>query len=250
MTKTTADTVATAAAPIVPAQAGTHAEPASTRISQDVHPNQTEKMQAPDQAQQTQPRRLLHVGCGPANKDRLPPCFNTGDWQEIRFDIDPAVKPNIVGSITDMSMIPDGCIDAVWSSHNLEHLNSFEVPVALAEFKRVLKDDGFALVTLPDLRAVARHIVNDRLDEPLYVSKAGPISALDVVFGHQASIIAGNHYMAHRTGFTVSSLGQVLIDAGFDEVRVHEGSRLDLWAIATMPATGEAVFDELASVMK
>lgn len=198
----------------------------------------------------TTPRRLLHVGCGPANKDRLPSCFHTGDWREIRFDINPAVQPDIVGSITDMRMIPDGCIDAIWSSHNLEHLNAFEVPTALAEFKRILKDDGFALITLPDLRAVARHIVNDKLDQPLYISKAGPISALDVVFGHQASIIAGNQYMAHRTGFTASSLGQVLIDAGFAEVRVHEGSRLDLWAIATMANTSDTVFNELASVMK
>ena len=233
---------------VVPAHAATHAEHAST--SAGTTTVQTPPMQAPESTQHTPPRRLLHVGCGPANKDRLPPCFHTGDWREIRFDINPAVKPHIVGSITDLSMIPDGCIDAIWSSHNLEHLNSFEVPTALAEFKRVLKDDGFALITVPDLRAVARQIVNDRLDEPLYVSKAGPIFALDVVFGHQASIIAGNHYMAHRTGFTAGSLGRELISAGFNEVRVHEGSRLDLWAIATMPTTSPAVFDELSSVMK
>ncbi|MCC6071287.1 class I SAM-dependent methyltransferase [Massilia sp. GCM10020059] len=214
------------------------------------HAGQAKPVHAPAQAGPTAPRRLLHVGCGPANKDRLPACFHTEGWREIRFDINPAVQPHIVGSITDMRMIPDGSIDAIWSSHNLEHLNAFEVPVALAEFKRVLKDDGFILVTLPDLRAVARQIVNDKLDQPLYISKAGPISALDVVFGHQASIAAGNHYMAHRTGFTASSLGQVMIDAGFAEVRVHEGSRLDLWAIATMPGTSDGVFDELASVMK
>lgn len=195
-------------------------------------------------------RRLLHVGCGPANKARVPPYFHDKTWFEVRLDIDPAVEPHLVGSITNMSMIPDGCMHAIWSSHNLEHLNPFEVPGALAEFKRVLTDDGFALITVPDLRAVARHIVNDRVDEPLYTSPAGPISALDMLFGHQASIEAGNHYMAHRTGFTASTLGQALMDAGFDEVRVHEGSRLDLWALATMPATDAVVFDDLASVMR
>ncbi|MGZ8341945.1 MAG: class I SAM-dependent methyltransferase [Telluria sp.] len=196
------------------------------------------------------PRHLLHVGCGPIRSDRLPVCFRSDAWQEIRLDIDPRVQPDIVGTITDLSMIPDNSVDAIWSSHNLEHLNSYEVPVALSEFRRVLKDDGFALVTLPDLRAVARHIANDNLADPLYMSAAGPIHALDIVFGHQASLVAGNHYMAHRTGFTASTLGTSLINAGFDEVRVHEGGRLDLWAIATMPTTSADVFDELASVMQ
>lgn len=196
------------------------------------------------------PRQLLHVGCGPVRRNRLPLCFHAGDWHEIRLDIDPAVQPDLVGSITDLHMIADASIDAIWSSHNLEHLHSFEVPVALAEFRRVLKPTGFALITLPDLRAVARHIADDALATPLYTSAAGPISALDMVFGHQASLQAGNDYMAHRSGFTASTLGASLLAAGFEEVRVHEGRRLDLWAVATMPATAPSVFDELAGVMQ
>jgi len=194
-------------------------------------------------------RRLLHVGCGPQRKERLPACFQTDAWQEIRYDIDPAVQPDIEGSITDMSMILDGCIDAIWSSHNLEHLHSYEVPLALAEFRRVLKDDGFALISVPDLRAVARHIANDQLTQTLYKAPAGDISPLDMLFGHQDSLKRGNMYMAHRTGFTASSLGLALQEAGFDEVRVHEGRRWDLWAVATMPATATTLFEELAGVM-
>lgn len=195
-------------------------------------------------------RNLLHVGCGMPNPKRLPACFQRSGWREVRYDIDARVEPDIVGSITDMSMIPDACIDAIWSSHNLEHLNSFEVPTALAEFRRVLKADGFALITLPDLRAIARHIAGGGLAEPLYQSAAGPISALDVVFGHQASIKAGNGFMAHRTGFTADTLGSALLEAGFHEVRVREGRYWDLWAIATMPETDPVLFDELASVMQ
>ncbi|MFA9215560.1 MAG: methyltransferase domain-containing protein [Sphingomonadaceae bacterium] len=193
-------------------------------------------------------RRLLHVGCGHPNPQRLPACFRTPDWQEIRLDIDPAVQPDIVGDITDLAGVADASMDGLYSSHNLEHLHSFQVPQALAEFRRVLKPSGFALITLPDLRAIARYIANDQLSEPLYISKAGPINAIDVLFGHQAAIEQGNHYMAHRTGFSARTLGQSLVDAGFSEARVHEGTRLDLWAIATMPATTAAVFDELAGV--
>jgi SAM-dependent methyltransferase len=194
-------------------------------------------------------RSVLHVGCGMAPRERLPAVFQRPEWREIRLDIDPAVKPDIVGSITDMSAVEAGTMDALWSSHNLEHVNAFEVPVALAEFRRVLKPTGFALISLPDLRAVARHIAQDMLNEPLYESASGPISPLDIVFGHQASIERGQVYMAHRTGFTARTLGEALIDAGFTEVRVHEGSRWDLWAIGTMPETPEEVFDELAGVL-
>jgi len=195
-------------------------------------------------------RKLLHVGCGMPNPARLPACFRRPGWREVRLDIDQRVQPDIVGSITDLSMIEDARVDAIWSSHNLEHLHSFEVPSALAEFRRVLRPDGFALITLPDLRAIAHHIAQGKLAEPLYQSPAGPISALDVVYGHQASVQAGNAFMAHRTGFTADTLGNALVDAGFAEVRVHEGKYWDLWAIAAMPDTDPAVYDELSSVMQ
>jgi SAM-dependent methyltransferase len=195
------------------------------------------------------PRQLLHVGCGQFRPERLPSCFQAAQWQEIRLDIDPQVKPNIIGSITDLSAIENGSMDAIWSSHNLEHLNSYEVPIALTEFKRVLKLNGFVLLSVPNLRAVAQHIANDQLSTTLYQSAAGPITALDIVFGHQASQASGNHFMAHRTGFTSSTLGQSLLDAGFYEVRVHEGRRLDLWAIATMPYTSPELFNDLAGVL-
>ncbi|SFV03157.1 class I SAM-dependent methyltransferase [Pseudoduganella namucuonensis] len=204
---------------------------------------QAQAIQSPDLL------NLLHVGCGAARPERLPAYFRNAQWREIRLDIDPKVQPDIIGSITNLGGIPDGCMDAIWSSHNLEHLNWHEVPSALAEFRRVLKPDGFALISVPDLRAIARHIVEDDLTGTLYESAAGPITALDVVFGHQASLRNGNHYMAHRTGFTATTLGQALADAGFHEARVHEGSRWDLWAIATMPATSGDLFGRLSGVM-
>lgn len=195
------------------------------------------------------PKRLLHVGCGTTRPERLPVCFRSPEWQEIRLDIDPGVQPHVVGTITDLSAIETGSMDALWSSHNLEHVNAFEVPTALAEFRRVLKPSGYALISLPDLRAVAQRIAQDMLTEPLYESAAGPITPLDIVFGHQAAIARGQVHMSHRTGFTARTLGQALVEAGFVEVRVHEGTRWDLWAIGTMPETPEQVFEELAPVL-
>ena len=179
-----------------------------------------------------QPKSLLHVGCGRARPERLPACFREGAWREIRLDIDPAVRPDIVASLTDMAAVSDDSVHAVWSSHNLEHLEGFQVPRALAEIRRVLKPGGFALITLPDLEVVARLIVAGKGEEVLYTSPAGPITPLDMLFGHQASVRRGNAFMAHRTGFTAQRLAGQLRHAGFTDVRVMPGRSYDLWAVA------------------
>jgi len=96
--------------------------------------------------------RFLHVGCGPKSKDRTTRAFNTTEWEEVRLDIDQSVKPDIIGTMTDMSSVQSASMDAIFSSHNIEHLYPHEVALALSEFKRVLKPDGFLVVTCPDLQ--------------------------------------------------------------------------------------------------
>ncbi|HEY7687486.1 MAG TPA: methyltransferase domain-containing protein [Dongiaceae bacterium] len=177
---------------------------------------------------------LLHVGCGPANPAKLPAPFRRENWREIRFDIDPAVRPDVTGSMTDMSKFQDGTIDAIYSSHNLEHLYVQEVPVALREFIRVLKRSGFALITCPDLQSIATLVADDKLIEPAYLSAAGPISPFDMIYGHRASLVKGNLHMAHRSGFTARLLAVTLREMGFGHVVVaRDRPNFALWALAT-----------------
>ena len=179
---------------------------------------------------------LLNIGCGTASPKRLPLCFqNDNIWQEIKLDIDPNVKPDIVADMTNMSMIKNNSIDAIFSSHNLEHLETHMVPIALKEMLRILKFGGFILVNLPDLETIAKLILDGKLENTLYNSLAGPVSPLDMLFGHNLSIQKGNSFMAHRTGFTAKLLGNLLIQAGFKEVRIIHGDNYDLWAIAIAP---------------
>lgn len=175
---------------------------------------------------------FLHVGCGPKCADRTP--FAGLGWDEIRLDIDPAVQPDVVGTMLDMAAVDTASVDAVFSSHNIEHLYPHEVPLALAEFQRVLAPGGFALITCPDLQSVAALIAANKLLEPAYTSPAGAIAPLDILYGHRPPMAAGNLYMAHRCGFTRDVLVATLQQAGFAQVAATQRSQVfDLWALAT-----------------
>jgi predicted SAM-dependent methyltransferase len=194
-------------------------------------------------------KTFLHIGCGPKRKDQTTRAFNTAEWAELRLDIDPAVKPDIIGTMTDISSMASASVDAMFSSHNIEHLYPHEVPTALAEFKRVLKPDGFLIVTCPDLQSVCALIAEDKLTEPAYHSPAGPIAPLDILYGHRASMARGNLFMAHRCGFTQKVLSGVLHQAGFAQVAVRrrEHPFYDLWAAATILSMDEADLRILAA---
>ena len=181
-------------------------------------------------------KTFLHVGCGPKRKDRTTAGFNSTDWNELRLDIDPNVKPDIVGTMTDMKAVADQSVDAIFSSHNIEHLYPHEVPVALAEFRRVLRPDGFVVITCPDLQSVAALIADDKLTEAAYVSPAGPIAPLDILYGLRAALAQGNLYMAHRCGFTQRVLSGTLRSAGFAAVagKRRAAPAFDLWSLATL----------------
>ena len=193
-------------------------------------------------------KKLLHVGCGASKISQTTPGFNNGAWSEIRVDINLLNQPDIIGNMTNMSAVTSGSMDAVFSSHNIEHLYPHEVPVALDEFNRVLNSQGFCVVTCPDIQSVCTLVSQGKLSEPAYISPAGPIAPIDILFGHRQSIAQGNLFMAHRTGFTEKTLTASLIEAGFKVVATMKRPQyFDLWAIASKFPTSEAQMKELAN---
>ncbi|MFC4939785.1 MULTISPECIES: class I SAM-dependent methyltransferase [Bradyrhizobium] len=191
---------------------------------------------------------MLNAGSGPGPTRRIAGMTAKSNWDEVRLDIDPGVRPDVVGSITalDASFQPQA-FDAVWSSHVLEHLFAHEVYPALRQFHRVLRPDGFAMIMSPDIEAVAHFIVEHGIAAVAYDSPMGPIRPLDMLYGHTRSIEEGHHYMAHRTGFTAERLGNLLLSAGFPSVSVRSQD-FEVCALALMPeANGPAIQQELAA---
>lgn len=174
---------------------------------------------------------VLNAGSGAQSLRTRYTFFDPKHWREVRMDLDPNVGPDFVGSMTNMrAHFSAASFDAIWSSHSLEHLHTHEIPIALAEFRRILRDDGFALISCPDLETVMTLFLNHGPDHVVYQSPAGPITPMDMMFGHTTSIAAGNLHMAHHSGLTAERLGDLLLNAGFAEA-ITKQQNFDLWAV-------------------
>lgn len=94
---------------------------------------------------QLRPASLLNAGCGSHYVD---------GW--LNLDVVEEYRADVHASLTDIPL-PDRSVDRVFASHVLEHLDYHrQMPLVLAEFLRVLADDGELCVVGPDIeRAVA-----------------------------------------------------------------------------------------------
>ena len=181
-------------------------------------------------------KTLLHVGCASLNISDLKG-FNNDKWAEIRFDIDKNRNPDIIGTIVDLSLVETGSVDAVYSAYNLDHIYPHEVPIALKEFFRVLKNDGIVIIKCPDIQSVCEAIGKDKLLDVFYQSPVGPITPIDILFGNRKAIAKGNEFMAKKGGFTYSVLDGALHQAGFViryGGRIKNGRELSVVAFKSM----------------
>ena len=155
------------------------------------------------------PPRILHVGCGGA------PLPGWLSGEEVRLDIDPQHKPDIVASMTD---IPDdvGRFTLVYSSHSLEHLYLHEVHRALRCFHRVLVPGGLCIAIVPDLQGI------EPTDAVVYESPAGPVTGRDMFYG-AGWLIEQQPPMAHHTGFVKATLVREMERVGFKAHGIRAG---------------------------
>jgi SAM-dependent methyltransferase len=177
------------------------------------------------------PKKVLNVG-GNNKSIPLPPQY--AGFEHLLLDIDPTGKPDICCDARKLATLEAGQFDAIYNSHNLEHYYRHDVGAVLSGFRHVLKEGGFIQIRVPDMAEVFRRIVEGNLDidDTLYQSAAGPIMALDVIYGFQAQIErSGQEFFAHKTGFTQKSLMRALQRAGFTKVYSSVGN-LEVNAVA------------------
>jgi hypothetical protein len=104
------------------------------------------------------------------------------------------------------------------------------------------------VITCPDLQSVCALVAQDKLLDPAYVSSAGPITPLGILYGHRPPMALGNLFMAHRCGFTQKVLTRTLQESGFPAVAGLRRERaFELWALATIAPLEEAELRQLAA---
>ena len=160
-------------------------------------------------------KRLLNVG-GSSKSIQLPPEY-TG-FEHVLLDIDPQGAPDILLDGRQLGELAAAQFDAIYCSHNLEHYFRHDVPKVLGGFFHVLKPGGFAQIRVPDLTELMRRVVQGKIDleETLYVSPAGPIAPIDVIYGFGRQIeTSGVDFFAHKTGFSSQSLARAVERVGF-----------------------------------
>ncbi|WP_399370918.1 class I SAM-dependent methyltransferase [Thermosynechococcus sp. HN-54] len=94
---------------------------------------------------QSQSIKLVNVGCG-----------HTFHPEWLNFDVAPAVAGVKRWDIRRGLPFKEGEVDAVYSSHVLEHLSCQEAENFLRDAYRVLKPNGVLRIVVPDLEQTTR----------------------------------------------------------------------------------------------
>ena len=145
----------------------------------------------------------LHIGGTEAHRD----------WKI--FDVEKRPEVDYVGDACDLSQFEDESIDIIYASHVLEHFYYSlhnELVFTLAEWHRVLKQDGRLMISVPDLRTLCWLYSRPDLDATtrLYLMR--------IIFGGQT-----NQYDVHKVGFDFDILCMYFSEVGFEKVaRVSE----------------------------
>lgn len=141
----------------------------------------------------------LHIGCG----DRYIPGF-------IHVDARKLPHVDIVTAVDQLHMFADGSVDLIYCSHVLEHIRRGDESVVLREWHRVLRAGGLLRISVPDFDSmVTWHKQTGKLDD-----------IMGLLYGRQ------NHeYNIHYQVFDFGRLSQLLLWAGFGEIRRYDWSK-------------------------
>lgn len=177
-------------------------------------------------------KSVLNVGGG-SKLTPIPSHF--AGWQHDLLDIDSRGAPDIVCDAHELDKLPGRVYDAVYCSHNLEHYFRHDGLTVVRGFHHILNETGFAEIRVPDITQVITALREQQLelDDVLYQSPAGPITAHDVIYGLQSEIeSSGQDFYAHKTGFTPKSLAKILTDGGFSKIFISTSQYLAVHALA------------------
>lgn len=151
--------------------------------------------------------KRLNLGCGP--------CAKPG-W--INADLHPADGVDLIGDLRSGLAIDSDSIEYIVAIHVLQDLTYQDIPVALAELKRVLVVGGVLRLGLPDLdKAIRAYLAGDHAY--FYVPDA---DAKQIGTKLVTQLV---WYGSVRTPFTFDCIAELLTRQSFHHIRRCEFGR-------------------------
>lgn len=193
-------------------------------------------------------KKVLNFGCGLPENRAIDKTFPPSEWHETRFDIAPEAKPDIMAPLADLSAFSDAEFHAIWAHYSLDRLYAGEVPGVLKELARIMKPGGILIVALSDVQKCAEYVAKGNLEGEIFKSTVGPVSALDIIYGHGALLAKNREIFAKNTGFTARTLAAKLKEAGFAAIKVKR-ENFSFWGNANKPS-GAVSPDEKAQIIE
>jgi predicted SAM-dependent methyltransferase len=148
---------------------------------------------------------IADIGSGPISP------YMMDEGEVVSFDIREDMKPDVVCDVRHLP-VPDQTFDILFSSHTLEHFSWQSADKVLREWARVLKVGGELRLVVPNLRYVAKRLLDDTVIPSDYW----------VIYGEQ-----DYPKNFHGIGFTPKTLASIVESLGiFEDIQIKEGNYL------------------------
>ena len=170
---------------------------------------------------QTDKKIVLSLGWKSAVKGALSRHFPLDAWEEVRIDMDAAAAPDLHSALHHIPQISDNSVDGVWINHILQRLTFPEAAAVLIEAVRMLKEGGELLISVPDMQLAANYLARAEGEAEMFRAPVGPVTAVDMMYGYQRAIEAGDTSRIHKSGYNAESLGYFVRHAGVCNLHVQ-----------------------------
>lgn len=146
----------------------------------------------------------LNVGCGRKRLDGY-----------VGVDIVARSAADIIAESYAIPL-PDDCATEVLAIHLVEHMYSWDVPRALAEWFRLLRPGGQLNLEMPDMLKACRNIADN-----IKPARRGEFSDQLGMWGVFGDDREKDPYMIHKSGWWFERLRPLVAGVGFVEISEH-----------------------------